>query len=363
MNKELKQLKKVIEKHYWEHKQRLYVTTACIFNKKNDYHADILLTDKEGKEYGTFLFEIMTLDCFSDYDYQGGVRSYTKKQNWYNIDIINQASYTPFYMNEVFTLKKFGNITEQDIYNCTNYFIHKILDVFLIFNIKVKMQYREEKKITYPSNKRRKLMKNIFIVEYYGLDEVEDYEIAGALHKTLGKTFSVAKAKKLPPENKLQSKCECEEPEPNRTCEPIICLICSKPIKPHKLPEKIEPQPNQTYSKQDYLLEDFLTDKHADQYIGIKDNMIDDFNDWLTGLDVDEIIKYADEFKKELLSQLQGLIPKDKELIEESPVIESDGQRLSISISDFYLIKVNEQRMARNQALAECRAIFEGGER
>ena len=145
MNKELRTLKKVIEKNYWKNNQRLYVTTDCIFDKKNDYHADISLTDKEGKEYGRFLFEIMTLDCFSDYDYQGGVRFYTKKQNWYEIDTINQASYTPFYINRIFTLKKFGNITEKDIYNCTKYFMHKILDVFLIFNMEVKMQYKEKK--------------------------------------------------------------------------------------------------------------------------------------------------------------------------------------------------------------------------
>ncbi|GAG58322.1 unnamed protein product [marine sediment metagenome] len=146
MNKELKYLKKIIEKNYWKNKQQLYISPTCIFDKKRDYHADITLTDETGKEYGTFLFEIMTLDCFVDYDYQGGVKFYMKKQKWNEIDLINKASYTPFYMDRVFTLKKFGNITEQDIYNCTDYLVHKILDIFLIFNIKVKIQYEKKKR-------------------------------------------------------------------------------------------------------------------------------------------------------------------------------------------------------------------------
>ena len=35
--------------------------------------------------------------------------------------------------------------------------------------------------------------------------------------------------------------------------------------------------------------EDYLAEKHAEQYIGTKDCMIDDFNKWLEDLGVDEI--------------------------------------------------------------------------
>ena len=43
--------------------------------------------------------------------------------------------------------------------------------------------------------------------------------------------------------------------------------------------------------------EDFLMEKHGEQYTGIKDCMIDDFNEWIQNLSVDEWLKYGDEFK------------------------------------------------------------------
>jgi len=46
--------------------------------------------------------------------------------------------------------------------------------------------------------------------------------------------------------------------------------------------------------------EDFLIDKHAENYIGSKDSMIDDFNDWLCDLETDDFLKYGDMFAKEL---------------------------------------------------------------
>lgn len=39
--------------------------------------------------------------------------------------------------------------------------------------------------------------------------------------------------------------------------------------------------------------EDFLVEKHAEEYVGTKDGMIEDFERWLCDLDVDTIIKYA----------------------------------------------------------------------
>lgn len=40
--------------------------------------------------------------------------------------------------------------------------------------------------------------------------------------------------------------------------------------------------------------EDYLMEKHSEQYIGTDDAMVDDFNDWLTNLDPQEIIDYAE---------------------------------------------------------------------
>ena len=43
-------------------------------------------------------------------------------------------------------------------------------------------------------------------------------------------------------------------------------------------------------------MEDYLKDVHAEQYEGLDDDMPDAFNDWLTELDVDEWIEYAEKW-------------------------------------------------------------------
>lgn len=42
--------------------------------------------------------------------------------------------------------------------------------------------------------------------------------------------------------------------------------------------------------------EDYLQDKHAAQYVGLDDEMPDDFNEWLQELDADEWILYAEKY-------------------------------------------------------------------
>ena len=39
----------------------------------------------------------------------------------------------------------------------------------------------------------------------------------------------------------------------------------------------------------------FLTEKHAEQYIGTKDCMVDDFEKWIQELEIDDFIKYGNE--------------------------------------------------------------------
>ena len=41
---------------------------------------------------------------------------------------------------------------------------------------------------------------------------------------------------------------------------------------------------------------DFLSDKHADQYHGLDDDMPDDFENWVSNLDPQEFIDYAEEW-------------------------------------------------------------------
>jgi hypothetical protein len=42
--------------------------------------------------------------------------------------------------------------------------------------------------------------------------------------------------------------------------------------------------------------EDFLMEKHAEQFIGTKDAMIDDFEKWLCDLDLDALLNYGEMF-------------------------------------------------------------------
>lgn len=44
--------------------------------------------------------------------------------------------------------------------------------------------------------------------------------------------------------------------------------------------------------------EDFLKDKHAEDYHGTDDDMPDAFDNWISNLDVEEWLAYGDEFKK-----------------------------------------------------------------
>jgi hypothetical protein len=44
----------------------------------------------------------------------------------------------------------------------------------------------------------------------------------------------------------------------------------------------------------------FLQERHAEQYIGTKDCMIDDFKKWLSDLGIDEFIVYGEQFGRKL---------------------------------------------------------------
>lgn len=49
-----------------------------------------------------------------------------------------------------------------------------------------------------------------------------------------------------------------------------------------------------------YMFEDFLQDKHAEDYHGTDDNMPEDFEDWLMNLDIQELVDYGNELAKQL---------------------------------------------------------------
>ena len=50
--------------------------------------------------------------------------------------------------------------------------------------------------------------------------------------------------------------------------------------------------------------EDFLMEKHSEQYIGTDDAMVDDFSDWLCDLSADDFLRYGDLFAKRQSKEL-----------------------------------------------------------
>ena len=59
--------------------------------------------------------------------------------------------------------------------------------------------------------------------------------------------------------------------------------------------------------------EDFLMEKHAEEYVGTKDCIVDDFPDWLENLALDELTEFGDSFAKE---QSKYLLKVLKEITE-----------------------------------------------
>lgn len=46
--------------------------------------------------------------------------------------------------------------------------------------------------------------------------------------------------------------------------------------------------------------ENYLQDIHASNYMGTDDDMLDNFDNWLSNLDGEEYINYADDYAKEV---------------------------------------------------------------
>lgn len=57
-------------------------------------------------------------------------------------------------------------------------------------------------------------------------------------------------------------------------------------------------------------MEEFLKEKHAEQYTGLDDDMSDAFDNWMMDLDVDEWIMYGDMYglteRVALIDELKG---------------------------------------------------------
>lgn len=49
---------------------------------------------------------------------------------------------------------------------------------------------------------------------------------------------------------------------------------------------------------------EFLQSKHADGYMGTDDNMPDDFERWLSGVDLEILIDWADQYAEEKVKKV-----------------------------------------------------------
>ena len=54
-----------------------------------------------------------------------------------------------------------------------------------------------------------------------------------------------------------------------------------------------------------HTFEDFLMDKHGDQCTLPGDMWSDDFNNWIQEIEIDEWLKYGDEFAKQAIAKAE----------------------------------------------------------
>lgn len=133
----LRRLEKYLYKLYWKNGQVLKVDTDVVWNGKNCC-VDIIEVYNH-----KFLFEIDNLVMFEDVDIDTTSFMYDRK--WIKTFDAVKAACTPFYMDRVFTFKKFTPLTIDDLERCTEYFVKKILKTWHIWNIRVVTKEEPEK--------------------------------------------------------------------------------------------------------------------------------------------------------------------------------------------------------------------------
>ena len=69
--------------------------------------------------------------------------------------------------------------------------------------------------------------------------------------------------------------------------------------------------------------ENFLMEKHAEQYVGTDDMMPDDFNDWVTDLDVEDLIKFGNEFAR---VKQPPSVSRVEEILKKNTFVTFEGQ-------------------------------------
>ena len=98
--------------------------------------------------------------------------------------------------------------------------------------------------------------------------------------------------------------------------------------------------------------EDFLMEKHAEQYIGTKDCMIDDYNDWTQELGCDDFIEYGDQSLVQLKSELVEKLPKEKTI---NPELPTNFQEMLPSEVDGFNLCLSQVKEIIRESLRERR--------
>lgn len=138
---------KKLHKFYLKSGQHLYVDSLCLMDGKSDFCVDFCAVNPKTKEQ-LFLFGIRTFDYFISFEssFSLGLVSVRSKKFYKNVFDSILAASSPYYMNQTFTLSRFGSISEDDVLMACRYFTRTVLDDLFIFNIDVVAFDRKGKK-------------------------------------------------------------------------------------------------------------------------------------------------------------------------------------------------------------------------
>lgn len=102
--------------------------------------------------------------------------------------------------------------------------------------------------------------------------------------------------------------------------------------------------------------EQYLRKIHAKNYTGTDDDMSDDFEHWITQLENEDLMKYADEMLDQFAKDVEGRVER-KSVTELEPVIPNAMQSLCdrISFKEGYNKSVDITRTALKELLEEWR--------
>jgi hypothetical protein len=128
-----KQLKKYLEKYYWNNNQKLIFDTFE-FRDNDSCSLDVGIYDSNKQKIKKYLFSIYNYTAFIGLEYKADNKTIYEK--WDSCVI----SYRPYYFNRTFLLRKWNSITEKDLLNCGEYFINNVLDLSMIFNFSINQQ-------------------------------------------------------------------------------------------------------------------------------------------------------------------------------------------------------------------------------